>query len=256
MIKVPSRLSLNVKWPVVAAALALGVLIAPVWTTKAEEDAYSNLRAKMVQTISAHARRNRGGALPNHISPDVLDAMGRVPRHLFVPKQSKNVAYEDRPLPIGFGQTISQPYIVALMTELLDVEAGDTVLEIGTGSGYQAAVLAALGVNVYTIEIIEPLATRASDRLGRLTYSASVRHSDGYYGWPEVGPFDGIIVTAAAVHIPPPLIEQLKPGAKIVIPVGPRFYTQQLVLVTKDKNGRVRTRQLLPVSFVPFTGKQ
>lgn len=185
----------------------------------------------------------------------VLEALRRVPRHRFVPEKFVAHAYDNRPLPIGFGQTISQPYIVALMTDLLGVQAGDRVLEVGTGSGYQAAVLAELGCQVYTVEIIPQLAETAGRRLKLLGYKGiKVKAGDGYYGWPEHAPFDGIIVTAAASHIPPPLIDQLKPSAKMVIPVGAPFMVQHLVLVEKAPDGTIRTRQLLPVRFVPLTG--
>ncbi len=163
----------------------------------------------------------------------------------------------NRPLPIGHGQTISQPYIVALMTELLAPKAGDVVLEVGTGSGYQAAVLAELGARVYTIEIVPPLANSAALRLEQLGYSnVEVRLGDGYYGWPEHAPFDGIIVTAAANAIPPPLIEQLKPGGRMLIPVGAPFSAQELIVLVKDTKGKVSTRSVLPVAFVPLTGSR
>jgi protein-L-isoaspartate(D-aspartate) O-methyltransferase len=184
----------------------------------------------------------------------VLAAMRRVPRHEFVPARWLDAAYADSPVPIGFGQTISQPYIVALMTDLLGVKPGHKVLEIGTGSGYQAAVLAEITTNVFTIEIIEPLATTAAERLKRLGYaSAHTKFADGFYGWPEHAPFDAIIVTAAADHVPPPLIEQLKPGGRIVIPLGSPFAQQWLVVVDKDAAGAIRTRNIAPVVFVPLT---
>ena len=187
--------------------------------------------------------------------PRVLEAMRRVPRHEFVPEDQREAAYEDRPLPIGYGQTISQPSMVAVMTDLLRVDPGDRILEVGTGSGYQAAVLAELGAEVYTIEIIEPLARAAEARLRRLGYErVHVKLGDGYHGWPEHAPYDGIIVTAAASHVPPPLVRQLKPGARMVIPVGGRFTTQYLMLVEKQTDGSVVTRQLLPVRFVPLKG--
>lgn len=187
--------------------------------------------------------------------PAVLDALRRAQRHLFIPEAQRSYAYEDRPLPIGHGQTISQPYIVALMTELVRPEPHFRVLEIGAGSGYQAAVLAELVDQVYTIEIVEPLAQWADDRLRIAGYTnVTVRHADGYYGWEEHAPFDAIVVTAAAPHIPPPLIEQLKEGGRMIIPVGALFRTQQLVLVEK-KDGDVSTRNVLPVRFVPFTRK-
>jgi protein-L-isoaspartate(D-aspartate) O-methyltransferase len=165
------------------------------------------------------------------------------------------MAYTDRPLPIGEGQTISQPYIVALMTELLDLEPGDKVLEVGTGSGYQAAVASHLADSVFTIEILPGLAEQATRRLRELGYrDVVVKEGDGYYGWPEHAPFDGILVTAAAGHIPPPLIQQLEAGGRMVIPVGGQFQVQQLVLLEKRLDGSVTTRSLLPVSFVPLVG--
>jgi protein-L-isoaspartate(D-aspartate) O-methyltransferase len=184
----------------------------------------------------------------------VLAALRAVPRHEFVPERWRSAAYDDGPLPIGHGQTISQPYIVALMTELLALKRGDKVLEIGTGSGYQAAILAEIVDDVYTIEIIEPLAQSAADRLRRLGCGkVHAKFGDGYFGWPDAAPFDAIIVTAAADHVPPPLIEQLKPGGRMVIPLGGPFLTQQLVLVEKDAAGKLRTRNIAAVAFVPLT---
>ncbi len=185
----------------------------------------------------------------------VIGAMLAVPRHEFVPSDLRGLAYSDRPLPIGEGQTISQPYIVALMTELLELRPGDTVLEVGTGSGYQAAVASHLADSVFTIEILPGLAEQAARRLRDLGYSDVVtREGDGYYGWPDRAPFDGIVVTAAAGHIPPPLVEQLEPGGRMVIPVGGQFQVQQLVLVEKRPDGSVTTRSLVPVRFVPLVG--
>ena len=182
-----------------------------------------------------------------------LSAMRTVPRHLFVPERLQDEAYDDNPLPIGYGQTISQPYIVAYMTELLRPHPGMRVLEIGTGSGYQAAVLAAIVDSVFTIEIIGQLAGPASERLKTLGYTrAVVKHGDGYWGWPEKGPFDAIVVTAAADHIPPPLIQQLRDGGRMVIPVGTAYLVQALLLVEK-RGEEVSTRSLIPVRFVPFT---
>lgn len=186
-------------------------------------------------------------------NPRVLEAMRAAKRHLFIPPPRDRDAYADRPLPIGHGQTISQPYIVALMTELIQPREDFRVLEIGAGSGYQAAVLAEIVDQVYTVEIVEPLSVWAAERLELAGYeNVTVKHADGYYGWEEHAPFDAIVVTAAAPHIPPPLIEQLKDGGRMIIPVGSRFRTQQLVLVEKDGD-RVSTRNILPVRFVPFT---
>ncbi|MDX1642738.1 MAG: protein-L-isoaspartate(D-aspartate) O-methyltransferase [Thermoanaerobaculia bacterium] len=189
------------------------------------------------------------------LDPAVVEALGTVPRHRFVPEDQRRWAYDNRPLPIGHGQTISQPYIVALMTDLLDLEPDDRVLEIGTGSGYQAAILAEIVDEVYTIEVVEPLHERSSALLAELEYDhVETRLGDGYYGWPEVAPFDAIIVTAAASHVPPPLIEQLASPGRMMIPVGSRFMVQQLVLVTKSAAGEISLEQILPVRFVPLTG--
>jgi protein-L-isoaspartate(D-aspartate) O-methyltransferase len=184
--------------------------------------------------------------------PHVLRAMRTVPRHRFVPESQRASAYEDRPLPIGHQQTISQPYIVALMSELADLKPGDRVLEVGTGSGYQAAVLAEMGVEVFSIEIVEPLAKQAAATLKELGYAVTVRHGDGYAGWPEQAPFDAILVTAAPPHIPEPLEAQLALGGRLVIPVGQHF--QSLVRVTRTEKG-LRKQKVLPVRFVPMTGE-
>ena len=183
----------------------------------------------------------------------VLRAMERVPRHFFVPEASRPLAYDDSPLPIGYGQTISQPYIVALMTQALELKSGMKVLEIGAGSGYQAAILAEMTPDVFTIEIIKPLYESARDRLKRLGYeSVKVQLGDGYYGWNEYAPFDRIIVTCASLHIPPPLFEQLRPGGKMVVPVGGNFETQRLLLVSKDESGGRSSKTLELVRFVPL----
>ncbi|KPK50652.1 MAG: protein-L-isoaspartate O-methyltransferase [Myxococcales bacterium SG8_38_1] len=182
----------------------------------------------------------------------VLRAMRAVPRHRFVPPSERSSAYDDRPLPIGHQQTISQPYIVALMSELADLKPGDKVLEVGTGSGYQAAVLAEMGVKVFSIEIVAPLAKQAKATLTKLGYDVEVRHGDGYAGWPEHAPFDAVIVTAAPPQIPEPLKEQLKIGGRLVIPVGTHF--QSLIRVTRTKSG-FRQESVLPVRFVPMTGE-
>lgn len=185
-----------------------------------------------------------------------LRAMRTVPRHEFVPADLSSRAYGDHPLPIGYGQTISQPYIVAYMTERLRPRRGMTVLEVGTGSGYQAAVLAEAGATVYTIEIVKALADQASERLKRLGYAAvNVRHADGHFGWPEAAPFDAVIVTAAAGYIPPALVEQLRPGGRMVIPVGSIYGVQNLVFVEKAPDGKIRTETLLPVRFVPLVSE-
>jgi len=180
--------------------------------------------------------------------------MGKVPRHRFVPEHRASDAYRNRPLPIGEGQTISQPFIVALSTDLLEPKPGDVMLEIGTGSGYQAAVLAELVRQVWSIEIVEPLGRKAERLLHELGYgNVGVRIDDGYQGWPEKGPFDGIVVTAAAPEVPAPLVEQLKPGARMVIPVGPSSAAQELLLIEKLADGTTTRRTVLPVRFVPLT---
>jgi protein-L-isoaspartate(D-aspartate) O-methyltransferase len=210
-----------------------------------EGRSYAQRRAEMVaRQLVARDITNR----------HVLEAMGRVPRHEFVPAQHRRLAYMDSPLPIGHGQTISQPYVVALMTQLADPQPGDKTLDVGTGSGYQAAVLAELVAHVCSIEILEPLATEARQRLQTLGYTnVSVRAGDGYRGWPEKAPFDIIIVAAAPDHVPQPLVEQLAPGGKMVIPVGRLF--QNLLVVEKDKDGTVTQHNVAPVAFVPMTGE-
>ena len=185
----------------------------------------------------------------------VLEAMRSVPRHRFVPSGTMRKAYADQPRPIGHGQTISQPYIVAYMTEMLQLEPGEKVLEIGTGSGYQAAVLAEITDRVWSIEIIEDLADTAKQRLRQLGYQeVRTRQGDGYYGWESAAPFDGIIVTAAAGHIPPPLIDQLTSDGRMIIPIGGTYEVQSLMLVEKSEDGEVTTERLMPVRFVPMTG--
>ena len=217
-------------------------------------DPYAVPRARMVAEITDDARATARDTGRPAFDRKVMDAMRTVPRHLFVPENLRSAAYANRPLPIGHGQTISQPYIVALMTDLLRVDKSDVVLEVGTGSGYQAAVLSPLVRHVHTVEIIAPLAKQAAARLQSLGYrNVTVRHADGYNGWKEAAPYDAIIVTAAATHIPPPLVQQLKPGGRMIIPVGGPFATQSLMLVEKTAAGKVRTRQVLPVLFVPLT---
>ncbi len=188
--------------------------------------------------------------------PNVLNAMLTVPRHAFVRENDLGRAYGDYPLPIGYGQTISQPYIVAYMTQTLRLNANDKVLEVGTGSGYQAAVCAEIAAEVYTIEIVEPLAKSAKQRLKELGYhNVFTRAGDGYYGWEEHAPFDAIIVTAAAGFVPPPLIKHLKQGGRMIVPVGSPFGNQTLMLISKDTDGKIHSKRLLPVVFVPMTGQ-
>jgi protein-L-isoaspartate(D-aspartate) O-methyltransferase len=220
----------------------------------AAQDRHATQRARMVAEIAAMARETGAETGRPRFGDAVMAAMGKVPRHRFVPFLQEMFAYDNRPLPIGEGQTISQPYIVALMTDLLDPKSGDTVLEVGTGSGYQAAVLAELVAKVYTIEIVEPLGKRAMRLLGELGYrNVEVRIGDGYNGWPAAAPFDSIIVTAAPGEIPKPLIDQLKPGGRMVIPVGGTHDVQQLLLVEKRPDGTATTKRTLPVRFVPLT---
>jgi len=217
---------------------------------------FASQRRQMVDAIAAIARSTAAETGKPMIASGIMAAMNKVLRHRFVPADQEPAAYENRPLPIGYGQTISQPYIVALMTDLMRVEPNHVVLEIGTGSGYQAAILAELAQRVCTIEIVEPLAAEAERRLREQGYArVRTRVGDGYYGWEDCGPFDAIIVTAATSHVPPPLIRQLKPGGRMVIPVGAAFLTQYLMLVEKHVDGTIATRQILPVQFVPLTGK-
>jgi protein-L-isoaspartate(D-aspartate) O-methyltransferase len=227
---------------------------AVVSTSAPAQDRFAE-RAAMIETIKEHARSAPSAVEGQGIDPAVLKTMRKVPRHFFVPEEQRGAAYRDRPLPIGYGQTISQPFIVALMTDLINVGPGDAVLEIGTGSGYQAAVLSPLAAKVYSIEIIPELGERAAARLAELRFdNVEVKVDDGYYGWRAHAPFNGIVVTAAASHIPPPLVEQLAKGGRMVVPVGGPFATQFLMLVDKRRDGSITTRQLLPVSFVPLRG--
>ena len=221
----------------------------------ADDADYTAARAAMVEELWLYAQFVDD---PDEarVSDAVMASMNAVKRHELVPLSERRFAYENRPLPIGYSQTISQPYIVALMTELIEPDGDDVVLEVGTGSGYQAAVLAELVDHVYSIEIIAALATRARQDLDRLGYkNITTQLGDGYYGWEEHGPFDAIVVTAASSHVPPPLIAQLKPGGRMVIPVGGRFMTQTLLLLEKTENGEVVTRQYGAVRFVPLTGE-
>ena len=223
----------------------------------AAADEFASERRQMMQEVMALAHETGPVTGRQAFDDRVIAAMGRIPRHAFVPADQVPSAYRNRPLPIGYGQTISQPYIVALMTDLAKVAPGDTVLEVGTGSGYQAALMSVLARAVYSIEIIEPLGLQAQQRLKAMGYdNVEVRLGDGYDGWEEHAPYDAILVTAAASHIPPPLVRQLKVGGRMVIPVGAAFMVQQLMLVEKNPDGTIRTRQILPVAFVPLTGKR
>lgn len=219
------------------------------------DDMYTQARSEMVRTIARETRYTRDYLGKDSLAEPVMAAMGRVPRHEFVPDDLRHHAYDNRPLPIGLGQTISQPYIVALMTDLLECGPDDKVLEVGTGSGYQAAVLAEMVGHVYTIEIVPELGETARQTLERLDYqNVTVRVGDGYLGWPEHAPFDGIVVTAAPSEVPPPLIEQLKPGGRMVIPVGEPWTGQDLIVLEKQADGTLRRKNVLPVAFVPLTG--
>ena len=238
--------------PLFQACIAL--LLLPASAVAGNE--YAQARQHLVEAIEQDVRDTSLYLDKEALDPRVMTAIAKVPRHEFVPATQRRHAYANRPLPIGFGQTISQPYIVALMSDLIKPRPGDSVLELGTGSGYQAAMLAELTGHVYSIEIIEELGAQAAARLSRLGYdNVTLRIGDGYYGWEEHAPFDAIVVTAAASHVPPPLVAQLKPGGRMVIPVGSRFLTQQLVLIEKDPGGQLVTRQILPVRFVPLTGE-
>jgi protein-L-isoaspartate(D-aspartate) O-methyltransferase len=229
--------------PFLAAALVAGCTMNASEAQTEEE--YAKARARMVHEQLA----------PRGVRDErVLAAMGKVPRHELVPAERREYAYEDRPLPIGYGQTISQPYVVAAMSEAVLLTKGEKVLEVGTGSGYQAAVLAEIGAEVYTIELEEALAKRAAADLARLGYrNVHVRHGDGYRGWPEEAPFDAIVVTAAPDHVPQPLIDQLAPGGHLVIPVGKMF--QELVLLSRDEKGEIQRKSLFGVRFVPMRGE-
>ncbi|MEN8140706.1 MAG: protein-L-isoaspartate(D-aspartate) O-methyltransferase [Thermodesulfobacteriota bacterium] len=210
---------------------------------------------EMVRTIALEARLCQWATGIGKISPPVLEAMAQVPRHQFVPPDLRAYAYGNGPLPIGAGQTISQPYIVALMTDLLRPEEDDVILEVGCGSGYQAAILSLLVEQVHSLEIVPSLASEASERLAEMGFSnVEVRQGDGYQGLVEHAPFAGIIVTAAARHVPPPLLAQLKPGGRLVIPVGLPHGAQELLLFVKEEDGTVTSKKILDVAFVPLTG--
>jgi protein-L-isoaspartate(D-aspartate) O-methyltransferase len=215
----------------------------------------AGLRQDMLEAVRDSVRQSENYTGYSELSEKVMNAMGAVPRDEFVPPAYRHLAYRNTPLPIEAGQTISQPLIVALMTELLEPQPEDIILEVGTGSGYQAAVLAHLVKHVYGVEIVEVLAQGAAQTLQRLGYdNVTVRAGDGYAGWPEHGPFDGIIVTAAAEHLPLPLLQQLKPGGKLVIPVGEEHGYQELLVVEVSAAGEISRQSVLPVRFVPLTG--
>ena len=212
-------------------------------------------RARLVDEVEREVWATRSYLGVDHLDPAVIDALGTVPRHLFVPSGLWAQAYANHPLPIGRGQTISQPYIVAMMSDLLQVGPGDRVFELGTGSGYQAAMLAALGAEVFSVEIVPELAERAATTLTELGYdNVHIRAGDGYAGWPEAAPFDGIIVTAAGPEVPPALAEQLAVGGRMVIPLGGEYEVQYLTVLTKQPDGSLQSREVLPVRFVPITG--
>jgi protein-L-isoaspartate(D-aspartate) O-methyltransferase len=233
--------------------LLLGLLLS--FPAGGDESGYAAARQVLVDEVRTQGLLD---PLPGQqrIDEKVLRVLNEVPRHEFVPEPLRHEAYYNRPLPIGHGQTISQPYIVAIMTDLVKPEPDDVVLEVGTGSGYQAAVLAKLVKQVYSVEIIEALAEEVKPRLERLGYdNVSTKLGDGYFGWEEQAPFDAIVVTAAAGHVPPPLIEQLRPGGRMVIPVGGRFSVQYLLLLEKTPAGEIITQQVMGVRFVPLTGE-
>jgi protein-L-isoaspartate(D-aspartate) O-methyltransferase len=210
-------------------------------------------RERMIADIESGVAVTRTMTGRNHLDPRVMKAMRRVPREDFVPADVRGSAFRDGALPVGHGQTISQPYMVALMTDLLKLTGASVVLEIGTGTGYQAAILSQLARQVYSIERIPELAQTAQQRLGEMGYdNVEIRCSDGYLGWPEKAPFDGIVVTAAAPEVPPALLEQLKPGGRMVIPIGLPYSHQELMLVTKDRQGKTEIRDILGVAFVPM----
>lgn len=240
----------------VAGSLAIALLVLTDGRSRGEPaDAYDKARQALLAEIAEDVRDTAEFLNRRALDERVMRALASVPRHEFVPATERASAYENRPLPIGYGQTISQPYIVAIMTDLVEPRPGCRAFELGTGSGYQAAILSELCENVYTVEIVEALGIEARARLKRLGHSnVEVRIGDGYHGWPEHAPYDVIVVTAVASHIPPPLIQQLKPGGRMILPVGTRFTAQQLVLVSKAPDGHLTTRQILPVAFVPLTG--
>lgn len=239
---------------VLLSILLAGLIVTDILANEASEDDYTTARAALVAEIEAEVQATKSYLGYNELDPRVVAAMNRVPRHEFVPQRERRLAYLNEPLPIGEGQTISQPYIVAIMTDLLKVFEGGRVLEVGTGSGYQAAVLAEVCDKVYSVEIVEPLGKQAAEVLDKLGYdNVQTKIGDGYAGWPEHAPYDGIIVTAAAPYVPEPLIEQLSPGGRMVIPVDKSLGTQDLLLIEKDADGKLTQTRIIPVRFVPLT---
>ncbi len=242
---------------------ALSMLFLSPLAAGADDDAsagaaapdYKAMRIELIRTIARHVRETRKETGIDAIDPRVLEAMAAVPRHEFVPEPLKPFAYIDIPLPVGHGQNISQPFLIALMTHLAQVDKDDIVFETGTGAGYQAAILSRLAKRVYSVEVVEPLAKAAAARLRRLGYdNVEVRHADGYYGWRAHAPYDAILVKEAVHHIPPPLLNQLRPGGRMIVPVGPLDGVQMLTLVEKDETGRLREKPLIEVKFTPLQG--
>ncbi|ADW17496.1 protein-L-isoaspartate O-methyltransferase [Desulfobulbus propionicus DSM 2032] len=242
---------------IVLVTMGLMLTVHDAWADKDREEKMRTARKRMVQEIEVDVMETSRYIGRGQLSAEVMRVMEEVPRHEFVPSYEQGAAYLNRPLPIGYGQTISQPYIVALMTDLLAVSKEGKILEVGAGSGYQAAVLSRLVNEVHSIEIIPELAKECRERLARLGYAnVTIHQGDGYYGLQSEAPFDAIVVTAAATSIPPPLVQQLKPGGRLVIPVGTPFAVQHLMLVEKNEQGEIAMRQVLPVQFVPLTGKR
>lgn len=245
-------------WPGILLVL-IGLILACQggWADTGEDEEMRKARNRMVQEIELDVKATSARIGRPQLNEEVMRVMGEVPRHEFVSEDERSFAYLNRPLPIGYGQTISQPYIVALMTDLLAVSPEAKVLEVGSGSGYQAAILSKLVKEVHSIEIIPELANECRERMIRLGYgNVTIHQGDGYYGLESEAPFDAIIVTAAAAYIPPPLVQQLRPGGRMVIPVGAQFTVQYLMLVEKNGQGKISARQVLPVLFVPLTGKR
>ncbi len=262
------KLQYSVRVAVIAACAAAAVLFWPQSSLRNDAadllpgagdptyglDALAEQRAELVRSIERHVFATRDRLGRAQLAPRVVAALEKTPRHEFVPESLRSLAYADRPLPIGHAQTISQPYIVAIMTDLLDLKPGCTVLDIGTGSGYQAAVLGELCAHVYSIEIVEALGLAARERLARLGYdNVEVRIGDGFAGWPEHAPFDGIIVAAVADELPAPLLEQLTRGGRMIMPIRTSAGQQELVLAERNSAGAISTRKVLPVRFVPLT---